>query len=129
MGNSLFLAKFLGAYLTIVGIGIFFNPKNCQRIAHEYGQSAALIYLGGVLALFFGLLITLFHNVWVADWMVIITLFGWLGLFKGTWLIIFPGSIAKFVQRYQGSTRPLKIQASILFLLGIFLMLKGCGGI
>ena len=125
MGNSIFLAQLLGPYLVIVGIGIFLNPKNCQQVAHEYTQSAALIYLGGILALFFGLLIILFHNVWEANWTVIITLFGWLGLIKGACLIVIPEKMKKFAERYQGSTRPLKIQSAIIFAIGTFLMFKG----
>ena len=128
MGNSILLAQLLGPYLAIVGIGIFLNPKNCQQMAHEYIQSAALIYFGGIMALFFGLLIILFHNVWATNWTVIITLFGWIGLIKGACLMIIPEKMKKFAERYQRSTRPLKIQAMIILVLGVFLMLKGyCG--
>jgi len=125
MENSILLAQLLGPYLTIVGIGIFVNPKHCQQVAHEYTQSAALIYFGGILALFFGLLIILFHNNWAANWTVIITLFGWLGLIKGACLIIIPEKMKKFAERYQGSTRPLTIQALIVLAIGVFLMYKG----
>ena len=125
MGNSVFLAQILGPYLVIVGIGIFLNPKNCQQVAHEYTQSAALIYFGGIMALFFGLLIILFHNVWTANWVVIITLFGWIGLIKGACLIIIPEKMKKFALRYQESTRPLKSQSAIIFLIGVFLIFKG----
>ena len=125
MGNSILLAQLLGPYLAIVGIGIFFNPKQCQQVAHEYSQSSALIYFGGILALFFGLLIILFHNHWAANWTVIITLFGWLGLVKGACLIIIPEKMKKFAERYQGSTRPLIIQSLIVLAIGVFLMFKG----
>jgi len=125
MGNSILLAQLLGPYLAIVGIGIFFNPKQCQQVAHEYTQSAALIYFGGIMALFFGLLIILFHNVWATNWTLIITLFGWLGLVKGACLIIFPDKMKKFAKYYQGSTRPLIIQSLSVFTLGMFLIFKG----
>lgn len=128
MENSILLAQLLGPYLAIVGVGIFLNPKNCQQVAHEYSQSAALIYFGGILAVFFGLLIILFHNNWVANWTVIITLLGWLGLIKGACLIIVPEKMKKFAERYQGSTRPLTIQALIVLAIGVFLMMKGYSG-
>ena len=76
-------------------------------------QSAALIYFGGILALFFGLLILLFHNVWAANWTAVITLFGWIGLIKGACLIIIPEKMKKVAESYLGSTRPLIIQALI----------------
>jgi len=126
--NSIFLAKFLGPYCTIVAVGILFNLKNCQKTAEEYCNNAALVYFGGILALFFGLLILLFHNHWAFDWTVIITIFGCLGLIKGTWLIVFPNAVKKFAARYQKSTTPIKIQSIIILAVGIFLMLKGyCG--
>lgn len=128
MENSILLAQLLGPYLAIIGVGIFLNPKNCQQVTHEFTQSAALIYFGGVLALFFGLLIILFHNNWAANWTVIITLLGWLGLIKGACLIIVPEKIKKFAERYQGSTRPLTIQALIVLAIGVFLMIKGYSG-
>jgi len=125
MENSIFLAKFLGCYFVIVGIGIFFNPKHCQKIALQYSQNSALIYFGGILALFFGLLIILFHNVWIWNWTIIITLFGWIGLIKGAWLIIFPSTVKNFVKRYQNSTRPIIAQSLIVFTIGIFLIVQG----
>jgi len=125
MANSIFLAKLLGPYLTIVTIGILFNLKNCQKIMDDYSQSAALVYLGGILALFFGLLILLFHNTWASNWTVIITIFGWLGLIKGIWLIIFPEKVKAYVDYYRDKTKPLVIQVVIMLLIGVFLIVKG----
>lgn len=128
MENSIFLAKLLGPYCTIVAVGILLNLKNIQKVAEEYYNNTALIYFGGILALFFGLLILLFHSHWASDWTVIITIFGWLGLLKGTCLIVFPNAIKKFAARYQKSTTPIMIQSILLLAIGIFLMLKGyCG--
>ena len=47
-------------------------------MADEFLRSRALIYLSGVLIHDGGLAIVLTHNVWVADWRVLITLLGWL---------------------------------------------------
>ena len=82
MQSSIFLAKLLGPYCIIVAVGILFNRKIYQKLMEDFCKSTALIYMGGVLALFFGLLIVLFHNVWVGGWPVVITVFGWLGLLK-----------------------------------------------
>ena len=77
------------------------------------------------MALFFGLLIILFHNVWTVHWAIIITLLGWIGLIKGACLIIIPERMKNFALRYQESTRPLKIQSAMIFVIGAFLMFKG----
>lgn len=128
MGNSIFLAQLLGPYLAIVGIGILVNPKHCRQVVHEYAQSAALTYFGGILALFFGLLIILFHNNWAANWTLLITILGWVGLIKGACLIIIPEKMKKFAERYQESSRPLTIQALIVLAIGVFFMFKGYSG-
>ena len=124
MENSFLLARILGAYMVIVAIGFVFNPKFYQSITEDFFKNTALIYLGGVFALIIGLLIVLFHNVWVADWQVIITIFGWLGLIKGAWLIIFPNSIGKVTQIYQKKPALLRVHLIIMLLIGLFLIAK-----
>ena len=42
------------------------------------------------MALLAGFLIVNFHNVWVWDWTVIITVLGWLALLKGILLLLLP---------------------------------------
>lgn len=125
MENSVFLAKLLGPYFIIVAFGILFNLKIYQKIMEDFCKNSALIYLGGIMALFFGLLVVLFHNVWVASWEVIITIFGWLGLIKGIWLITFPNSVTKFSEAYQKNLTLLRIHLVIVLALGLFLTVKG----
>ena len=49
-------------------------------MAGEFIGSRALIYVAGVLAFMPALALVLAHNVWVADWRVLITLIGWFAL-------------------------------------------------
>ena len=127
MENSIFLAKLLGPYFIIVAIGILFNLKTYQKLMGDFVKNSALIYLGGVIALFFGLLVVLFHNVWMASWAVIITIFGWAGIIKGAWLIIFPNTVAKFTEAYQKKTTLLVVHLIIILAIGILLAVKGYG--
>lgn len=53
-------------------------------------DNAALTYLTGFIAVTFGLLIIGYHNLWVADWRVLITIIGWLALIKGLIFIVLP---------------------------------------
>ena len=125
MENSLLIAKILGPYLTIVAIGIMFNLKAYQRMMEDFLKNAALIYLGGVLALIFGIVIVLFHNVWLAGWPVIITIFGWMGLIKGVWLIVFPNATGKLTQLYQKKPTLLKVHVLIVLVIGLLLTVRG----
>ena len=125
MQSSIFLAKLLGPYCIIVAVGILFNRKIYQKLMEDFCKSTALIYMGGVLALFFGLLIVLFHNVWVGGWPVVITVFGWLGLIKGAWLIIFPNTVVRFTEAYQKNVVLLTVHLVIVFAIGAFLTIVG----
>jgi len=125
MESSIFFARLLGPYFVIVAIGFLFNLKTYQRLLEDFCKNVALIYIGGVLALWFGLVVVLFHNVWVANWTVIITIFGWLGIIKGAWLIILPNTVARFTEAYQKKTVALTVHLAVVLALGIFLMVKG----
>ena len=52
--------------------------------------------VAGLFAAAIGTVILITHNVWVWNWTVIITLFGWLGLLKGFMLLVFPKSVRIF---------------------------------
>jgi hypothetical protein len=127
MENSIFLAKIIGPYAIVVALAFLFNPKTYQKILEDFCKNSALVYLGGIYAFLFGLLVVLFHNVWVAGWPVIITVFGWVGIIKGVWLIVFPNTVAKFTQAYQKKTPLLTISLAIVLVLGIFLVARGYG--
>jgi hypothetical protein len=90
MGNSIFLARLIGPLMLAVGIGIFVNGATYRILADEFLRSRALIYLSGLLTMTAGLAIILTHNVWRADWPVIITILGWLAAIGGAVRIIAP---------------------------------------
>ena len=60
----------------------------------QFLHSYALIFVAGLLSLTAGLAIVLSHNVWVGDWRVLITIFGWLGVIGGMVRIILPQKVA-----------------------------------
>jgi uncharacterized membrane protein len=77
METSVILAKIMGPLLLIVGLGLFINLEHYRRMLSDFGASSLSIYMAGTTALLLGLLIVVFHNVWVVGWPVIITLLGW----------------------------------------------------
>jgi len=127
MENSILLAKIFGLYFIIVASGGLFNLKTYQKVMEDFCKNPALLYLGGIFALLFGLLVLAFHNAWVANWTVIITVFGWGGLIKGVWLIAFPNTVVRFTRAYQKKTTLLTVHLVIALALGIFLAVKGYG--
>lgn len=125
MDSSLFFAKLYGLCLVIVGLGLMFNLKTYQKMIADFFKNAALVYLGGILALLIGLIVVINHNLWVADWRAVITVLGWAGFIKGVWLIVFPRTIAAFTEVYQRKTGLLVAHAVLVLALGLFLAFKG----
>ena len=104
METSIFIARIFGLCYLIIGVGFLFNRKAFQRIMEDFCKNAALGFYGGMLALVVGIVIILTHNVWVANWTVIITIIGWAGLIKGIWMIVFPDTVSRFMQAYRNKT-------------------------
>jgi hypothetical protein len=97
--NSRYLAKLIGPVFLAIGVGMLINAPIYRLLGGEFLQSTALIYLSGLLALPAGIAVLLAHNVWAADWRVIITVFGWLAVIGGAARIIVP----QFVQYAGGA--------------------------
>ena len=89
MENSIFLAKFWGWYLIIFFVILTFNPRRIKQIFSDLKDEKFLI-LSSFLLIIIGLLNILFHNIWEANWKLIITLMGWISLYIGLLLFIFP---------------------------------------
>ena len=125
MQSSVFLAKLIGPILVLVAVGALVNAKQYQRVMEDFAKSAALWYLAAYIALVSGLLVVLVHNVWAPEWVVIITIMGWIGVLKGAMLLIFPNFFLRFSGAFTKSTTPLKAQSAIILVLGAFLIYKG----
>ncbi len=125
METSILLARIVGPVFIIIVIGLLVNLKNYQGVMRDFAESPGLRYLGAVIALVFGMLIVLFHNVWAVQWSLVITILGWISLIKGAVLIIFPEMMTRLSDRYARSTTALRVHAVIILIIGVFLTVMG----
>ena len=125
MGTSIFIARVFGLCYLVLGVGFLFNRKAFQQIMGDFCKNAALVFFAGIFALVVGAVIILTHNVWVANWTVLITILGWGALIKGIWLVVFPGTVFKFMQSYRKNKNMLIIQPIIVLILGAVLTYFG----
>lgn len=125
MESSILLAKFLGPFIIVIGIGVLFNTKILRQIAKDFFKNPALVYVSGLGTFIMGLAIIIFHNIWAADWRVIITVFGWLTLIKGIYLIVLPNVLVKAARAWAKNINLIRIPWTIMFAIGIFLTIKG----
>lgn len=122
MDVSIFLAKFWGWYLIIFFVVLSFNPKRIKQIFDDMRDQKFAI-LAAFLAIIVGLINILLHNVWEADWRLIITVIGWIALLIGLLLLSFPkwainGLVYLNIQLVQ-------VFYILLLLAGIFLLNTG----
>ncbi|MBU0578030.1 hypothetical protein KJ742_04570 [Patescibacteria group bacterium] len=95
MDTSIFIAKILGLSYIVVGLGLLFSSGYYKKLYEDMMKNTGIMYLGGIMALIVGYLMVTYHNFWVKDWTVIITVLGWLALLKGFFLLVLPEQMVK----------------------------------
>ncbi|MGB2705936.1 MAG: hypothetical protein WBC74_03680 [Candidatus Omnitrophota bacterium] len=125
MENSIFIARIFGIFYLVAAAGMMFNRKAFQQVMGDFCKNAALVFFGGGFALVIGIVIILTHNVWVANWTVIITILGWAALLKGIWIIVFPNTVSKFMEAYQKNESLLIVHSIGAFIFGALLTYFG----
>jgi uncharacterized membrane protein len=125
MPTSVFLAKLIGPIFLAVGIGLIVNAAVYKKLAEEFLASHALIYLSGLLTMTAGMAIILTHNVWAADWRVLITLLGWLAAIGGAVRIVMPQGTQKIGRRMIAHPQGLMIAAGVWLVIGAILCFFG----
>ncbi|MFH1326220.1 MAG: hypothetical protein ABIH48_02010 [Candidatus Falkowbacteria bacterium] len=123
MELSILLAKVMGLFTIISAVAVLLNRKMVNGIIKDLAKHISLGMFGGALDLIVGLLIVLQHNIWSADWVGLITLFGWLALIEGTVLLLFPKGYVKWVEKF--SDNAINVIVFIGLLIGIYLTYMG----
>ena len=125
MELSIFLAKVLGLYFLIVSLGMIFNAGRFKPLIIDLIKSPALMFLTGFLALIIGILLVVSHNIWTADWRVVITILAWLSLIKGTIRIMVPQFAVKTIKKCTENNISYYISGLITLGIGLFLIYHG----
>jgi uncharacterized membrane protein HdeD (DUF308 family) len=125
MATSLFLAKLIGPILLISGIAMLINRKSFDVLAEEILRSQVLVFLFGTIDLGLGLAIVLTHNLWVADWRVIITLLGWLMIVRGAARMLLPAQVKEFGTKLVKNRCAITASFSVVLVLGLVLSYFG----
>ncbi len=122
MTLSIFLARFFGFYFLIMAF-LFLFRKSSFSLLLEALKKKEFSLLLGFLSLISGLLIVLMHNVWIIEWKVIITIFGWIALLKGVILFGWPGISQKITAKI--ITKCYWFYFAVILILGVFMVYIG----
>lgn len=124
MELSIFLAKILGLYLTIISIAVWLRRKDLEILAVNFARDIVQIYTSGIIFLLLGLALVVSHNIWDTSWQSAISVLGWLTLVKAGIRIFFFNKIGAVAQKtVQSKWYWLAIGASLF--LGIWLTYIG----
>ena len=92
---SEWIARFLGPVFIVAAVPMITAPHRVGALNESFLANRALVYVSGILALVAGLAIVNTHNLWVVDWRLIITLFGWALTLSGAARVMFPEPVKK----------------------------------
>jgi hypothetical protein len=125
MPTSIFLAKLIGPVYVAIGIAVIANRATFHKLVEEFLASPALIFFAGVVTLPVGLAIVLTHNVWTADWRVIITILGWLAAISGAIRLIVPHQAITLSRRMLSKPAAFQFSAAFYLVVGAVLCFFG----
>jgi hypothetical protein len=125
VSTSIFLAKLIGPLALVLGFGVLFNRDAVRAVLHEFINNRAILFLAGLITFPAGLAVVLVHNVWVADWPVIITIVGWLTAFSGAIRIVAPEGAIRYGRRAYERPNGALFGAAIWVALGAVLTFFG----
>jgi len=125
MTASTFIARILGPTLVVIGIGLLLQAESFGVVVGDFVENGALIYLSGLIALSVGLVILNVHHVWVWDWPVVITIFGWLSLIGGIFRILATSLVQRVGEAFIANPRWIIVGGAGTLVLGGFLTAMG----
>lgn len=128
MDSSIFLARLIGPLFFLVGVIIVAQPTRIRTIGRELLQGEAVIFMAGMITLVAGLAMVNVHNLWVADWRVLITLFGWISVVAGVFRMACPGLVKAVGGQMMDHKTAMTIGGAVAGLLGLFLSYQGYVG-
>jgi hypothetical protein len=125
LATSIVIAKLMGPIILLAAIGMLTDAKDLQRMAGEFLKGRALMYVTGVLALLGGLAIVNNHNIWIAQWPLIITLFGWAMIIGGAARMALPSAVRSIGGAMMEYPIMIRISAGVWLLIGAILTYMG----
>lgn len=115
MDISVFFARFWGSLFIILGLSTV-GAKFLGRVI-EYTEDKTITVSTGYITFLLSLATVVAHNFWVTDWRLLVTILGWVTLFKGIEKIAFPNRINKLAQKFRNQQA---IWGGVIFLIGVW---------
>lgn len=95
MDLSIFLAKLLGLYMLIIAGAWLVSKEKLDESFKDLASSKGLIVFSGMINIALGLAIAIGHPIWQLNWVGLITLIGYLMIFKGVIRLLFTEKVQR----------------------------------
>ena len=115
--------------LLVLGLSYIANTAMWLRVVRDAMAEPTRYFFMVILTLVLGLLIIATHNVWVADWPVVVTLLGWILAVKSALFLLFPqvmGIFSGWTDRFM--TTWIRAGGLLLVMLGAILVYRSIYG-
>jgi hypothetical protein len=106
MINSIVAAQIIGPVMFLASVHFIINKKQYAKLIDDLEKSTFSLLISSIIMMGFGIWMILFHNIWSADWAILVTIAGWGSFLKGVIYLLFPEStilIAKRLKKSVGS--------------------------
>lgn len=115
MGLSVLVAKMAALVYLAAGVAVLSGTLNFKKLVEDFTKSSGLTFISGFITLITGVALVQYHNLWVKNWTVLVTIIGWACLVKGIMLIVYPNYLGNFKSFYK-NTKPWGL---VMILLGL----------
>ena len=110
--------------ILVLAVPMIVTPTRLRETAGRFLANGPSVLISGVLAMVAGLSIDNMHNVWIVDWTLIVTVFGWALVLGGASRIIAPQVVSDVGSSMMGRPTMTRVIGTFWALLGAFLTFK-----
>jgi len=103
MELSILVAKIIALIYISSSIAVLIGQINFNKIAADFNKSTALTFVAGSFGIIIGMVLVKYHNNWIKNWTVLITIISWTFLIGGLIVVVFPKSLSYFSKYYKHS--------------------------
>jgi len=123
---SNYLAELWGISIVIISLVMLVKDKHIKKIFASI-ETEENFFFWGMLSSVVGVATILAHNIWVSDWPVVITIFGWVALIKGLALLLIPEQVKMWSKKIENWPY-LQYAMIVTLLIGLVLTYLGFRG-
>jgi uncharacterized protein YjeT (DUF2065 family) len=123
MAISNYLAELFGFTFVVFSLALLINPKNIKKL-FSLLEDETYMFFGGLISFIIGVAILLLHNVWAKDWVIVVTIFGWLSVIKGMMFLFCPNCVQKAANKIKEKDW-LSVALVVMVFFGLALVYSG----